>query len=171
MLRVSLMTCRRDERKGHWIDSLPRKCDNRVVPENKKKAMVLSRMRICPRLVAFGTLACTGVALAHHTYSMFDTTRELSVSGVVAKFEWKNPHAYLWVYVPSTTAAGKYDIWAFENASPSLLSKQGWSKESVKPNDKVTVTYSPLRTGKPGGHCLRIRFSDGRSLECKGFGG
>jgi hypothetical protein len=120
-------------------------------------------------LVALGALACAGTALAHHTYAMFDTTRQLSVSGVVAKFEWKNPHTYLWVYVPSTTSAGTYDLWAFENASPSLLSKKGWSKESLKPDDKVTVVYSPLRDGKPGGHCLKISISGRGSLECQGF--
>jgi hypothetical protein len=123
-----------------------------------------------PQLVAIGMLACTGTALAHHSYAMFDTSRELSVSGVMAKFEWKNPHAYLWVYVPSTTNAGKYDVWAFENGSPSVLSSRGWNKDSVKPNDKVTVTYSPLRNGKPGGHCLKVTLADGRSLECVGFG-
>jgi hypothetical protein len=40
----------------------------------------------------------------------------------------------------------------------------------VKPNDRVTVTYAPLRDGKPGGHCLKVTLSDGRSLECVGFG-
>jgi hypothetical protein len=130
----------------------------------------MHRTHLLPRLIASGALACPGIALAHHTYSMFDTSRQLSVSGVVAKLEWKNPHAYLWVYVPSTTAAGKYDAWAFENGSPSLLAKLGWSKESVKTNDKITVTYSPLRDGKPGGHCLKITLSSGRSLECVGFG-
>lgn len=129
----------------------------------------MQRTHLFPRLIAFGTLACTGIALAHHTYSMFDTRRELSVSGVAAKFEWKNPHAYLWVYVPSPTSAGKYDIWAFENGSPSLLAKLGWSKDSVKPNDKVTVTYAPLRDGKPGGHCVKVTLPDGRKLECVGF--
>jgi hypothetical protein len=130
----------------------------------------MHRSHIWPRLIASGALACTGVALAHHTYTMFDTTRELSVSGVVAKFEWKNPHTYLWVYVPSTTSAGKYDAWAFENGSPSLLSSLGWTREALKPNDKVTITYAPLRSGKPGGHCVRITLFQGRSLECVGFG-
>jgi hypothetical protein len=134
---------------------------------NQRAAM--HRTHLCPRLIALGTLACSGIALAHHTFSMFDTSRQFSVSGVVAKFEWKNPHAYLWVYVPSTTNAGKYDAWAFENGSPSLLSKMGWSKESLQPNDKVTVTYAPLRDGRPGGHCLKVTLSSGRSLECQGF--
>jgi hypothetical protein len=128
------------------------------------------RSHLWPRLIAFGTLACSGIALAHHTYAMFDTSRVLSVSGVVAKFEWRNPHTYLWVYVPSTTSPGKYDLWAFENGSPSLMSRMGWTRESLRADDKVTVTYSPLRDGKPGGHCVKITLSGGPSLECVGFG-
>jgi hypothetical protein len=130
-------------------------------------------MHRTPRFLLF--IACAalpgaGSVLAHHTYSMFDTSRTLVVEGTMAKFEWKNPHTYLWVYVPVTARAGQYEAWAFENGSPSLLSKLGWSKEWVKPNDKVTVVYAPLRSGKPGGHCLRVTRSDGRSLECVGFG-
>ena len=120
------------------------------------------------RLIAFGTLAWAGPAPAHHTYAMFDTSRELSVSGVVAKFEWKNPHTYLWVYIPVPGASG-HKAWAFENASPSLLSKLGWSKDSLKPDDRITVIYAPLRDGSPGGHCLRITLSGGRNLACHGF--
>lgn len=129
----------------------------------------MRRTQLLTRLIALGALACPGLAFAHHTYLMFDTSRQLSVSGVVAKFEWRNPHTYLWVYVANPASAGKYDAWAFENGSPSLLSKLGWSKESLKASDKVTVTYSPLRDGKPGGHCLKITLPDGRSLQCVGF--
>lgn len=137
-------------------------------PTDTDTALHCARLQL--RHFAFGMLMFTGIALAHHSYSMFDTSRELSVSGVMAKFEWKNPHTYLWVYVASTTNPGKYEAWAFENGSPSVLSSLGWSKDSVKPDDKVTVTYSPLRNGKPGGHCLRITLPDGRALECVGFG-
>ena len=121
-------------------------------------------------LMALGLSGCAGIALAHHTYSMFDASRELSVNGVVAKFEWKNPHTYLWVYVPSATNPGKYETWAFENGAPFLLAKLGWSKTSVQPDDKVTVTYAPLRDGKLGGHCLKVIVPGGRSLECQGLG-
>lgn len=130
----------------------------------------MNRTQLFTALLASATLACAGVALAHHTYSMFDISRQLSVSGVVAKHEWKNPHAYMWIHVRSRTAPDKYEAWAFENASPSLLAKHGWSKESVKPGDQVTVTYAPLRDGKPGGHCLKVVLPGGRSLECVGFG-
>jgi hypothetical protein len=52
---------------------------------------------------AFIALVCSasGAALAHHTYTMFDPTKPQTLAGTVAKFEWTNPHAYIWVYVPS----------------------------------------------------------------------
>ncbi len=128
----------------------------------------MHRTPLCPMLIAFGAFVCAGPAPAHHTYAMFDTSRELSVSGVVAKFEWKNPHTYVWVYVPGQ-GTGKYEAWAFENASPSLLSKLGWSRDSLKPDDRITLIYAPLRDGRPGGHCLRITLPGGRNLACHGF--
>ena len=122
------------------------------------------------RQVLLVTCCFSTAALAHHTYSMFDYERHLTVSGTVAKFEWKNPHSYLWVYVPSKENAGKYDLWAFENGSPAILAKQGWSKEGVQANEKITVEYAPLRDGKVGGHCLKVSFADGHSLTCPGPG-
>jgi hypothetical protein len=117
------------------------------------------------------TLCCAATAaLAHHSYSMFDYDRHLTVSGTVAKFEWKNPHSYLWMYVPNPNTPGKYDLWAFENGSPAVLAKQGWSKEALQANTKVTVEYAPLRDGKVGGHCTKVILPDGRSLICPGPG-
>lgn len=115
-------------------------------------------------------LGTSNQVLSHHTYAMFDPSRHESINGTVAKFEWKNPHSYIWVYVPSKDNPAKYDLWAFENGAPSILIKQGWSKDSLPPNAKVTVEYSPLRDGKPGGHCLKISFADGHSLPCQGLG-
>ena len=71
--------------------------------------------------------AASGAAWAHHSYAMFDTSGTKTVSGTVAKLEWMNPHAFLWVYVPSADKAGKYDLWEFENGSPSVL--QGYRLE------------------------------------------
>ena len=84
-------------------------------------------------------LSGIGSAFAHHTYAMFDGTATRTVSGTVAKLEWKNPHVFLWVYVPSRENAGKYDLYAFENGSPSVLSDHGWTPTVLKPGDKVTI--------------------------------
>jgi hypothetical protein len=113
-------------------------------------------------------MALTASAVAHHSYSMFDYSKLLSVSGTVAKHEWKNPHAYIWVYVPSVSQPGKHDLYAFENGSPSVLQQTGWNKDSLRPGDRVTVEYGPLRDGRSGGHCARVLLADGRTLICGG---
>jgi len=109
-------------------------------------------------------LGISAVAQAHHTYALFDASKKLTVSGTVAKLEWTNPHTFLWVYVPSTEAAGKYDLYAFENGSPNAVTRVGWSKTSVQAGDKITVDYAPLRDGRKGGHLLSVTLADGRTL-------
>jgi hypothetical protein len=110
--------------------------------------------------------APVGVALAHHSYAMFDTSHTDKVAGTVAKLEWMNPHAFLWVYVPKPDKPGTYDLWGFENGSPSVLQGYGWSKDVLKAGDKIDVEYWPLRDGSIGGHCEKITLVDGGVLQC-----
>jgi len=111
-------------------------------------------------------LGATPVSVAHHSYAMFDESGTRTVSGTVAKLEWKNPHVFIWVYVPSQATPGKYDLWAFENGSPSVLTRHGWSKEVLKAGEKITMEYWPLRSGSIGGHCEKAMRSDGQVLQC-----
>ena len=111
-------------------------------------------------------LAFSNVARAHHSYAMFDGSRRSTVTGSVAKLEWLNPHAFLWVYVPSRDKPGTYDLWGFENGSPSVLQGHGWNKDVLKAGDKIVVEYWPLRDGSIGGHCEKVTFADGRVLQC-----
>jgi hypothetical protein len=111
-------------------------------------------------------LAPVGSVHAHHSYAMFETARTGTVTGTVAKLEWVNPHAFLWVYVPSPDKPGTYDLWGFENGSPSVLQGHGWNKEVLKAGDKIAVEYWPLRDGSIGGHCEKVTLADGRALQC-----
>jgi hypothetical protein len=106
---------------------------------------------------------------AHHSYAMFDDAHTKQVQGVVAKLEWINPHVYVWVYVKDAKAPTGFTAYAFENGSINVLSNRGWTKSSLKPGDSVTVSYWPLRDGRPGGHFMSATFPDGREL--KGAGG
>ena len=106
-----------------------------------------------------------GIAIAHHSYAMFDSSGTKTVMGTVAKLEWTNPHAVVWVYVPSRDKPG-YDAWAFENGSPSVLQGHGWNRDVLKAGDKVVVEYWPLRDGTIGGHCEKFTLADGRTLQC-----
>ena len=118
------------------------------------------------RFLALSLLTPVGSVMGHHSYAMFDTARTATVTGTVAKLEWMNPHAFLWVYVPSPEKPGTYDLWGFENGSPSVLQGHGWNKEILKAGDKIAVEYWPLRDGTAGGHCEKVTFADGRVLQC-----
>lgn len=122
--------------------------------------------RRCVGLLILSLSLPAGISLAHHSYAMFDTTHTSQVTGTVAKLEWMNPHAFVWVYVPSSAKPGSYDLWGFENGSPSVLQGHGWSKEVLKAGEKVTVEYWPLRDGTAGGHCEKVTLADGRVLQC-----
>jgi len=101
-------------------------------------------------------------AWAHHSYAMFDGTKTLSVTGIVAKVEWMNPHVYVWVYVPNAASPSGYDLYAFENGSISVLSRLGWTKSTFTAGEKITVEYSPLKDGRTGGHFIKGTHADGR---------
>jgi len=77
-------------------------------------------------------------SFAHHSFSAeFDLNRKVTLTGVVTKVEWTNPHTYFYVDVPD---GGKLTNWAFETAGPNTLYRQGWRRDSLKVGDHVTVT-------------------------------
>jgi hypothetical protein len=120
-------------------------------------------------LVATLGLAATATAAAHHSYAMFDGTRQLTVKGTVAKLEWTNPHIFIWVYVPNAAAENSFDLYAFENGSPNVLTRLGWSKTTFAAGEEVTIEYWPLVDGRSGGHFFRATRADGSVI--RGAGG
>lgn len=77
-------------------------------------------------------------SFAHHSFSAeFDLNRKITLTGVVTKVEWTNPHTYFYVDVPE---GGKVINWALETAGPNTLYRQGWRRDSLKVGDHVTVT-------------------------------
>lgn len=111
-------------------------------------------------LVAFAPPAPP--ALAHHSFAMFDTANEITLTGVVTGFQWTNPHAYIELDVPDGARGAKH--WTIELGSPSILQRAGWKFNSIKKDDKVTAIVSPLRNGEPGSLLTRITLPDGRVL-------
>jgi hypothetical protein len=101
-------------------------------------------------------------ALAHHSFSMFDETREVVLKGQVKEFQWSNPHT--WIQLNVTDATGKVVEWSIEGGSPNLLARQGWKRNSIKAGDQLEVTINPLRDGQPGGSFIRAVLPDGQTL-------
>ncbi len=108
------------------------------------------------------------VAMAHHSYAMFDGNRVETVTGTLAKIEWKNPHVFLWVYVPNPQAANGFDLYAFENGSTNVLARRGWSKDVIPGGEKLAVEFWPLRDGRKGGHLKQLTRSDGTVMQGAG---
>jgi hypothetical protein len=106
-------------------------------------------------------LCCASNALAHHSFAPFNTETEKTITGMVNRFEWTNPHTWLWIDV---TEGGKTVTWGVEGMSPNYLSRRGWTRTTFEPGDKVTVVVRPMRDGSPGGMFVRARLADGKEL-------
>jgi len=94
---------------------------------------------------------------------MFDPEKLLTQTGTVKEFEWTNPHVWLHVMVPDA-AAGKNLEYSFEMQAVPQAMSGGWKSDTVKPGDKVTVEYHPLRDGSRGGELVAATVPDGRRL-------
>jgi uncharacterized protein DUF6152 len=105
----------------------------------------------------------TAPALAHHSFAMFDFQASKSVTGTVEQFDWTNPHTFIWLQVPEG-ANGANVRYGFEGMSPNYLGRRGWTKATLKPGDKVTVTFHPLKDGSKGGTYQKVMLSDGKEL-------
>ena len=113
-------------------------------------------------LAAAGLALAATPALAHHSFAMFDQTKEIELTGTVSEFQWTNPHS--WLELNVTTAAGAQEHWSLESGSIHTLTRLGWKSKMVKPGDKVTVTLNPMKNGSNGGAMQSIVFADGKKI-------
>ncbi len=104
-------------------------------------------------------------ASAHHSYAMFDTTKDTKLTGVVQTFKWTNPHS--WIEIVAPDANGVTQTWGVECTSPSVMARAGWRSTTLKAGDKVTITIHPLRSGELGGSFVAVQFTDGHVLTDK----
>ncbi len=108
-------------------------------------------------------LLVAGAASAHHSFAMFDRSKETTLVGVVEEFQWTNPHS--WIELDVTNENGTTDKWSIELNSPNNLSRQGWKSTSLKPGDRVSVVIWPLRNGEKGGLFMSVTLSNGQVLD------
>jgi hypothetical protein len=102
--------------------------------------------------------------LAHHAMrAEYDLSKVTAIQGVVTKIEWMNPHARIYVDAIDATTANAVN-WELELGSPNGLMQQGWTRDTIKPGDRIKVDVSLAKTG---GHlaCVRaITLADGRAF-------
>jgi hypothetical protein len=100
--------------------------------------------------------------LAHHSFTMFDMSKQKTLAGNVTDFQWSNPHVYIEIDVPDDKGAVSH--WSVEMGSPSILMQSGWKFSSIRKGDKITVIVNPLKNGQQGGFLTKATLPDGRVL-------
>ncbi|MXP41136.1 hypothetical protein GRI75_05685 [Altererythrobacter soli] len=127
-------------------------------------ASKFSRLALAGGVALAGMAAFSVPGTAHHSTAMFEWGKEVQLSNAtVRKWEWTNPHTFL--FVTTIGKDGKEERWAFEGMSPNHLSRAGWSKRSLKPGDKVDLTYYALRDPRKGGFNVMVKKADGTELK------
>ena len=125
-------------------------------------------MSVLNKLFATASITAAAMALsspvsAHHSTAMFDWGKSVEIpSATVDSWEWTNPHTFLYVNVPN--ASGGTDRWAFEGMSPSHLARAGWSRKSLEPGEKISMTYYALKDGRKGGFVVTVTPPDGKKM-------
>jgi len=116
-------------------------------------------------LIGVGVMLAANSAFAHHSRSMFDQTKQITLTGAVKEFQWTNPHCWIQVLVPDPNNAQAAPVeWGVEMGAPVELMRKGWKPGSLKPGDEVTIVVNPLRDGQHGGLVLSVTGPDGKII-------
>jgi hypothetical protein len=122
------------------------------------------RKTLCIAVAAL-LLASTRIS-AHHAFAAeYDANERVTVSGTVTRFEWTNPHA--WLYVDGKDESGKITRWSFEMGSPNGLLRRGWRRMELNKGDQVTLDGYRAKDGRNVANARTVTLPDGRKL----FGG
>ena len=126
----------------------------------RRAARSRTALRFAAALVA---LAVATAASAHHSFAVhFVADKIVTVKGTVEEFTFHNPHGLLMLTAKDDKGVEQH--WRIETNSPNILRRRGWSEDSIKPGDQVTIEGYPARDGSPSMRVYRVTFPDGREL-------
>jgi hypothetical protein len=102
-------------------------------------------------------------AVAHHSFAAeFDDKQPVSLDGTVVKFDFTNPHS--WIYLDVKKADGAVERWSVETGSTNALFRRGWRKDSLRPGDHITVDAFRAKDGSRTANASQVKLPDGRQI-------
>ena len=115
---------------------------------------------------AMGILVLSGTLNAHHSFAMFDQNKLVTLKGSVAEYYWLNPHGHIIFKVEAGPGIDPKMVgeWDIECASTSIMRLQGWSSNTIKAGDQITIAANPLKDGSKGASLFYATFPDGKRL-------
>jgi Family of unknown function (DUF6152) len=113
--------------------------------------------------IFLGFLTVSVPLFAHHGAAAYDTTKKITVKAIVTEWFWANPHCFL--KFDAKDDKGNVVHWAVEASNPADMVNLGWSKQSFKPGDEVTVTFEPVKNGQPIGRIEQVVLASGQILK------
>ena len=118
---------------------------------------------LIPMGMILAFLVVPAQAFAHHGVSAYDVTKQITLKGVVTSFEFINPHSELRLDV--TDESGHKVTWLCEAGSLNFLVRRGWSRNSLKPGDEITVMGNVAKNGVPNLRLTKVVLPDGKELD------
>jgi hypothetical protein len=100
-------------------------------------------------IVAVWFLLVSSAVSAHHGTSGYDMEKVITLNGTVTSFNWSNPHCLVRIDVKDSK--GDVKDWVVELAAPTLMTRNGWTKDSLKPGDEVVAETHPAKNGATTG--------------------
>ena len=109
------------------------------------------------------SLLTASVAMAHHSFAMFDRSVEKVITGTVVRWQFNSPHS--WLYLNVKNPDGTETLWSFEGSAPPSLLPRGVTGSSFEPGSTITVSYCPMKDGRPAGGLGWVRLANGKFLD------
>ena len=118
--------------------------------------------RMASFALLFGIMTIGSVAFAHHGTANYDTSKTVTVKGSVTDFQFINPHVL--IVMDAKDEGGKIEKWQGELTSPNRLSRNGWTKSSIKLGDTITISGYPTKSGSTEIWIQKVVLASGEEL-------
>jgi hypothetical protein len=125
-------------------------------------------VRLLSYLSILAAFAVSSSAGAHHSALIFDRDSVIAFEGTVTQFGWANPHVY--IHIETNDDAGDAVEWEFETDATPILTRSGWSRDSLAPGDRVLVRGNPDKNSARK-HALLVSITkqDGEILAARSY--